>query len=248
MIDLTTNRTQFGGCKESIALLYLSTCPVGFVFTKTNELAPASVLNGLGQVMIFEHPIHVQILKSNEAEPLNQAMAQLVVKILALTSNPLMLDSYLQSGFSPIVRAFLFAAQPALANLQPALRLSEIFRWLDFLTGRERDKILEAQINANSPLSGLRVSNLNFTLDRDEKLTALGFRDGNTLHLTLNRAVERRPDAADFRQFDPTPLYLKPLRVADRLIVILAFECRIAQGHPILARLLAGLRLGEHAI
>lgn len=224
MIRFTASPAQFRGSKKPVSLFDLPPCPAGLVLTEADKLRPTGIGDGFGQVLVFEHPVDVQVLKGDIAVPLYQIVAELVVKILALVGDPFMLNGYLNPGLAPVERAFLLAAQPALADLQPSLRFTQVLGGLDFLPGGQGDKIFESQVNPYPPFPWFQVSYLHLTLNRDEILPAFGFRDGAIFHLAFQGAMKDGLDPTDLGQVDSLVINLEALRVADGLAVFFAFE------------------------
>lgn len=89
---------------------------------------------------------------------------------------------------------------------------------------RQHSKMFQTQIYPDRSHLWLRVIYLNLTPNRDEILTALGFRDGTVFHLAAGGPVEDSPNPSDFRQIDTRAVDLESLRIADRLRVVFALK------------------------
>ena len=67
MISFTASAAQFRRGQEAVTLFDLPPCPAGLVLAKADKLRPPGVGNGLGQVMVFEHAAHIQVLEGDIA-------------------------------------------------------------------------------------------------------------------------------------------------------------------------------------
>lgn len=199
-------------------------CPVQFVLAETNKLAPASVRDGLGKMVISKHPGNVQILKGYVAESVNQLSTQLVMEVLALISYPFMLNGNHKLGLGSTIRAFLLAAQTALPNFQPPFRLPQVFGRFNLFTGGQGHKVLKPQVDSNFVWLLYGVLAFDLAQNRDKVFAAWGFGDGAIFHLALDGAMKDGANLADFGQFDAAADHLESLRIADRLSVVFVFE------------------------
>lgn len=87
LIDRPANTTGFGRRKEAVYPFGHATRPHAFVVQETSEHTPTTVSNRLGQVMVFEHPAHVQIFDFDVTALVNDVPAEFMQKIFTLISN-----------------------------------------------------------------------------------------------------------------------------------------------------------------
>lgn len=128
----------------------------------------------------------------------------------------------------PAVTALDLAGKPPLANLHPALTHLEIAGIVDLLASAERGKGGQSQINPDfcrllfctQWVPGM----FDFARDGNEKLPCLGFRHGCILHRPFKLAMKNSLDPADLWQVNTPVCNLKPLRVAHRLLAMLALK------------------------
>ena len=55
------------GSKKAIHPVHFSPVPVAFVFQQPSELTPSDILNMFGELVIFEHPRHIQVFQPDQA-------------------------------------------------------------------------------------------------------------------------------------------------------------------------------------
>lgn len=201
--------------------------PITFVAKELPERPPAAITNRLGKAMIFEHPTDIKVLDLDMPVLVYKLPTQLMQKVFTLTGYLFVHPGHLQSGLVTPLATFFAATKTALQTLKSTLGRSQILRVVYLFACAEYGKMLKAKVNAKRwPFVGwLRYFYL--TLNRDEILTALGFRDGTVFHLAFKGAVEDGTYPTDFGQKDTATLYLEILGVTDRLRMVLAFEVRI---------------------
>ncbi len=253
-VFMTAIATQFRGRKEALYMCDLSASPFRLVGDEVDELRPTRITYRLRQMMIRHHAFDVQIFKGDQAVGIYQLARKLVVKIQATVSDLLMGGSDALRRFLNRVIAlmpvdpklilllgFEFSTQTALANLQCAFGVAVKLGRFNLFASGQRDKVVQAQVNAHCGIvrSVCWISDFTFALQGDEILAALVFRDGCMIDLPFKWSVNDRLNLANFRQVDKRTSDCYPLRVANRLIVVLAMVGWIAFGHSIFARLLA---------
>ena len=177
--------------------------------------------------MVFEHPGNVQVLKDHTPKPRGNPMAQLVMEFLASVGNPLMLDRDDHPGAGATFRAFGFSTQAALADFQSAFGLPQMIGWSDLLPGRENGEVFQPEVNADPIGEWGHIGDSDCALDGHIILAGLGFRHGAVLRCSLQGPMERDGNPADLWQIQRIPNQFEALRVADRLLVVLAFEAWI---------------------
>ncbi len=216
--------TQFGAWKETIYPIDPGPVPVAFVVKLPGELTPAGITNRLGQVVVFEHPLNVEVLDIDLSKLIDNSVAKFMQKVLALISNLFVLAGKFQPGFLPAVRAFLLPGQFLLQLLEFGFRGSQMAGVVNFLACRQDSEVGQAQVDADGLAFIDWLVYFHFALNRDEEFPALGFRDGNILGFAFNGPVEDSAHPADFGQVDFRAFYFEALRVTNRLLVVLLFE------------------------
>ena len=86
------------------------TSSLSLVYEDHEECAPTRVVNALGQMMVLDHPGHVQVLNTNAAILLRVVLGDLKMEVAALPADLEMLARNLSRGFAASVTAFLSAA------------------------------------------------------------------------------------------------------------------------------------------
>jgi hypothetical protein len=81
---------------------------------EVKKLAPTSVTNGFGQVMVLYHAVYVQIFSRNQGMMVSVLLSNLEMEITALTFD-------LQMGLRCALRGFARPQAPFLASAQRAL-------------------------------------------------------------------------------------------------------------------------------
>ena len=151
LIDRPANRTGFGRRKEAVYPFGHATRPHAFVVQETSEHTPTTVSNRLGQVMVFEHPAHVQIFDFEVTALVNDFPAEFMQKIFTLISNLFILPGYRKPSFLPAVAPFLTAAKATLQSLKALLRFPEILRGVNLCLpiygSGQNGEMLKAQVN-----------------------------------------------------------------------------------------------------
>lgn len=72
-------KTTFGTWKKPIDLLNVATVPLAFVVEMVNKLRPAYISDGFSKVVIFQHPLNVQVLNGYELVLLYQKIINLQI-------------------------------------------------------------------------------------------------------------------------------------------------------------------------
>lgn len=102
MLD-TAVRTEFGRREEAINAQDFATGPCGFVLNKVHKLIPTSISDGLGKVVILQHPRGVERFKGNHSEGIDNSSAQFVMKVFALVSDLLVDGGNGKAGFASTI-------------------------------------------------------------------------------------------------------------------------------------------------
>src|SRR5919198_4620764 len=163
---------------------YLTASFFRFVRQDRGELTPSCVADALGEMMVLNHSSHVQIFNCDRVKLLNEIERRLVVKVRALALNLLMLLRQQPDRFSPSLRSFLAARDPALSRFQLAFGLTQKFRVLNCFASRESGEVFNPDINPDR-LASLREESALIFFNRKDHVPTIG--------LALDRASLDRP-------------------------------------------------------
>jgi hypothetical protein len=224
IVDETAMKTTFGTWEKPINLFNMAAVPLPFVLKLPHELRPAAIGDRLSQLMVFDHPFHIQVFNGDVLVLLNQLTTELVKKVLPLVGYLFVKPGNLQPGLVSALRTFLFPAQRALQLNQLLLRLSEVFGRTEPAPVTGNSKVLKSQIKTSVATLIGWVFNLPFHLDRGEIFTALGSRYGNIFHNAFYWAVKDDLDPTDLGEIDRLTIKLKALRESTGLLTVFLFE------------------------
>ena len=250
---MTAIATQLRRRKETISVLDFTTRPGLLVRDEVDELRPASDTYRLSEMAVLHHPLDIQTFKGDQAVLVNKFPAQLVVKVKALVLDLFVGGRDTLGGFlnrlvafiaiDPKVVGFLgfkFATQTTLADLQCTFNVAVELGCWNLIFVRQTNEVNQAQVNPDLAFNGCWfVLSLDCTKDRHEVFPALGFRDGRTSWRSLDCTMFNQLNPTYFGQVDRSVFDLETLRVANRLIVVLAVELWIAFRHSVFTGLLA---------
>ena len=230
--------------------------PDGFVLQLAQKFAPTRITDGSGQMMIHQHPLHIQALDIDRLALVDQSTALFVKEVRTLVGNFLMQTRHLHPRFLAVLAALLFAGKLALQATQLLFRPAQRLRSIDLLPLRSDDEALQSQIQPDLfPFAfGRTVFHIHFAQDGGEVPARWAAGDGYAFERTPDRAVHHDLERRQLRDGQPTLLYVQRevLRDTKRLLAAPGFELRklcqalkkvpvrrvqIAQGH------LQGLRI-----
>ncbi len=177
--------------------------------------------------MILDHASDIQRLKRDRTVLVDQFTAQFVLEVFPLIGDPFVQDGNGQTGMIPMLGPFLLATQAPLSDDQTALTTVQVLGLFPFVFIAQGGKRSQAQVNPDGFCFWCWVFNFYLALDGDEIAPGLGFRHGAILHVAFNGAMENTFDPTDLGQIYPFVFGLEALRVADRLLVVLAVEVGI---------------------
>lgn len=214
--------------KEATDLLDARSVPGRFVLAHAAKCAPAAVADGLGEAVVLDHALDIQVFQPDNAMLVDQAVAELVKEVLTLPGHTPVLAGYRDAGLVPVGAALLLAGQASLQAFQLAFRPAQVLRMLDLLPGGQDGEVLEADIDADRwPAVVFGQFDLHFALDRRVELAALGSRYGDVLRRPFHAAVEDSPDPAHLGKIDALAVETETLRVADSLLIVSGLEARV---------------------
>src|SRR5665213_479012 len=89
------------------------------------ELAPRGITDALGQTVMVDHPVNLQVFDTDDLEAVDDLPAVLMGEVLAPIGDPLVNPSYHLPALLPGRAALCFPAHPALGPSQVVLIASE---------------------------------------------------------------------------------------------------------------------------
>jgi hypothetical protein len=119
------------------------------VFELPSAFTPRCVRYVKGEVVVFNHARHIQVFDTDFGMILCQSRRELMNEIVSDVFDPAMLARQFNRGLAAIGRFQPLARMPATETTQFAERLFQRTRRVDLLSGRERGKRRQAEINTN---------------------------------------------------------------------------------------------------
>lgn len=165
-----------------------------------DQLTPSSIGYALGETVVLEHPVNIQVLKRNDAKLVDQPPTEFVGKISAAVGDALV---YLGDHAPPpgsFGRSLLGFAQLPLGFRQNLLILAEETRIRDMLARTEGGERVKPYVNTNGLwFIGQRLG-FNFTSEAGVPVASSSTANGERLDLALDRTVENNLHAANLGQ------------------------------------------------
>jgi putative transposase len=218
-----------------IHLDYLSAGAFSLARKDQDELAPSRVTDALGEMMIPDHPSHVQIFDGNRVKLSHDIERSLVVKVRALASYLLVLLRQQIGCFSSSLRSLLTSGDFALSSLQLRFGLTQKFRVLNHLARRESGEILNPDIYANRVARLRKESALVLFNCKDHIPTIHIALDHAGLDYPLDRTGEADATRTNFRQVKLVAFETKAaLRIGEGIVPRSGLESRIPRRFAIL--------------
>ena len=194
------------------------------------ELVPARVTDTFGEMMVFDHPAHVQIFDGDVIVRANHIKRRLVVKVCTLSFDVQMLPRQNIDGLPASVAALVLSARNgALCRLQFTFGGGVVFRVFNSMAVGQRGKALYAQINP-CRLPGFRDEAGLIGFNSKNHVPAIGFSlDRAGFDFAFNWTGKTDAARADFAQMQLVACETETaLRVDERIKERLAFESWIA--------------------
>jgi hypothetical protein len=148
--------------------------------------------------VIMDHPLHVEILNTDEAILINDPTGVLMGEVTASELDALM---HTRNGFAmltPLSTAFCQLGVLTLNFCQCLLFFAEETGILDFLSIGERGKGLDPHINADLFGGVFQAFRLTFTRERDRPFARRGARESAGLDCATNGPMTDHLDRANF--------------------------------------------------
>ena len=252
--DAITLGTGLGAREPATAFDEGFTFARRFVFQKSNQHSEAHVGHGPSELVVLQHPLHMQVFDGDDLVFVYDPSRQLVEVVFSGTRHAFMRARNQLPRLVAAVGAFLFAGKRLLFPLQIALRLFKVARVVELGAVTSDGEVRQPNVNSDgfSFRRNGRHSESVVSQDGGVKLTASVAADGDGLDLTDDLAVNDALRPADFRQVDFRAVQLHTLRILNRLTDMLRLEAGVAPAlgkevfegaRKVLKRLLNGLRV-----
>ncbi len=134
---------------EAVNLEQGASVPLGFVFQLTDELTPADITDRFRQAVVLDQVLNRQALDANHLVFVHDACAELVLGVTSPVIDPSVKTSHEDSGFVPVLRAFLFLGMPTLRFCQSLFILGKIAGIANILPSREGNHRLDTQVKTD---------------------------------------------------------------------------------------------------
>lgn len=198
-----------------------------------HEEAPPHVGNRLGQGMVLEHPLDVQLLNEDGIEAGEESMAHLVGVIQAGALNPQMRFRQQGARFAAALAAFHPAGEASLGELQLPLGTFQPLGVRDAFPVVQGGERFDAEGDPDTlPRLG---PGARLVVADDTGIPAIGtVAKGASLGLARERAVGAEPDAPDLGEgqptvFDPGAPTFAELRISEAVIPAPPSEAGVAR-------------------
>ncbi len=126
-----------------------SSVPLALVFQLTDKLTPSDILNSFCQGMILDHVLDCQALHAHHLVFVNNACTELMLVVSSPVGNTSMDLGNFETGFVPVLRAFLFLGMPPLRFCQPCLIFGKVVGIAHTFSGREHNHRLDTKIETD---------------------------------------------------------------------------------------------------
>jgi hypothetical protein len=155
----------------------------------------------LGEMMVMEHSIDIQILNSDKTVGISEDPTLLVQEISPLVGDFGMQFSSLLDGFSPVGRALLLSGELPLEPFQSPLALDEESGVFNNIPIGEGGEVLDANIDTNLFIwtRVLFLNTFNLTAKYSEPLPSPISLDGHGLDFALWYSMQHDRDISNFR-------------------------------------------------
>ena len=88
--------------EEGRNLHYHSASPCGFVFQLPEEFTPGGIRNAFCQMVVPQHPLHIEVLHTNDLVLIHQCGGQLMKHVITAVAHLLMTASHFDSLLFPV--------------------------------------------------------------------------------------------------------------------------------------------------
>ena len=193
-----------------VDLHHATTSTFRLVRRVVDQLTPSSIGYALGETVVLEHPVNIQVLEGNDAKLVHQLATEFVGKISAAVRDALVYLGDNPTPPSSFGRTLLGLAQLALGACQSLLVLAEEARIRDMFTRTERGERVKPNVNTNSfRLIGQRLG-FDFTREASVPIARSSTANGERLDLALKRPMEDNLHVAYLGQRQAVVFQLEP--------------------------------------
>jgi hypothetical protein len=191
---------------------------------------PTGVMNALGQTMVVNHPIDVEVFDTDETIGVDNTTAPLMGEVIPFEGDALMHTGNRFAMLAPLWCAFRQFGVLTLDFGQGFLFLAEKARVVNFLPIGEGSKRLQPHVNPD--LSRVLSKLLRFALHREGSIPLAGaaLADGEGFDLAPDLAVIDHLDGSHFGNHDPVVMRDAEtgLGESETVIAVTPSETRIA--------------------
>jgi len=129
------------------------------ILQPTAEVRPCSIRNRLGQLAVFNHIPHLQVLIGNQVVRLDDAPCQLYGKVFTLPTYLEVFSTQAISSFNSVLRTFLNTRKLTIQTLKRFFRFSQVTGIINSLTIGIGIKMSQSNIQPNGSIGRLSLLN-----------------------------------------------------------------------------------------
>src|SRR5260370_6478140 len=160
--EMPTLEAALGRRVPLVNLDQVASIPLRFVGELPDELRPAHVRDGLGQLGVLHHVLDCQRLHADRLVFTDQACGELVQEVTAAISDAGMDTSHVLSGPGSVLRALVLLGKPALSPGKFLFIFVEKLRVAEGLVCGEVHEVFQTQISPDGLFNGIKLLDLLF--------------------------------------------------------------------------------------
>lgn len=199
-VNVTARITPLAAGKEPVSYPQLPPIPRAFVSQHLPEPTEAGATDVLRQIVILDHPTHVQVLNCQHVKPANQVSSEFVERVFPAVGNLGVQPCHLQPLVIPAATIFDATGKNPLQSSQPCGVAGCVTRISDSFPGGKRGQSRNSQVNPDL-VSGLGERGFRwFVQAKTHEITsipALCYRAGS--YYTRECATPFNSETTDFR-------------------------------------------------
>jgi len=183
-VDISATVTPLAAGKEPVRNAQLAPIPSAFVGQHLPEQAEAGATDVFGELVILDHPAHVQVLNRQNIEPAHQVGCELVERVLPAVGNLGVQSCHFQPLLIPSATTLDAPVENPLQSRQPCGMAGSVTRVGNFLPGGERCQPANSKVNPDLFPSLVERGLGWFIQTKTHEVTsvpALGYRAGSWL-------------------------------------------------------------------
>jgi hypothetical protein len=190
------------------------------------EGRPTRIMNALGQTMVMNHAVHLQIFHTDHAVALDDLAACLMGEILTAELDPFMNTGNGLAVFASFWRPLCQFGMLALHLCQCLLFRAEKVRIGDFFTGRESRERFQSNVNPHLRRRFRQPFRLDFTREAGIPLAGAALVNGKRFDRALERPMVHEFDRSHFRNDDPMIMGETETGLRERETIIAIFATK----------------------